>query len=315
MVWIWYLVKKYGGEESMNTNLAKQDVSGAKVDSLARPDALSAMLRSHQNAIKAVDSVISDIDEAAGLIADALRNNARLYYVGAGSSGLMAFADSCELPGTFRIPDSQIRMCMAGGIPVEGSMPGYTEDDISDGEAEASSLSEGDVAIVVSASGSTPYTLAFSQIAKKQGAKVIAIANVAGSELLSLGDVAIVLSTGVEVVEGSTRLAAGTAQKIALNMMSTQVGILMGHVHDGLMVNLHVDNIKLQQRATTIVSKLTNVDVTKAEHALRVAEYDTKLAVLLALEVDETGARALLQKCGGRLRDCLLLINNNTKKQ
>ncbi|MEM7320559.1 MAG: N-acetylmuramic acid 6-phosphate etherase [Pseudomonadota bacterium] len=275
------------------------------IDALPPSEALATMLSAHSDAIAGVAKALADIDTAAGIIAAALSSGARLYYAAAGSSGLMALADACELPGTFGVDGDQIRICMAGGVPVDGSMPGNTEDDSDQAQNAAKELRAGDVAIVVSASGTTPFALAFAETARQQGASVISIANVSGSALLGLGDVAIAVPTGPEVISGSTRLGAGTAQKVALNMISTQVGILLGHVHDGLMVNLVADNIKLRQRAAGIVKQIGGVDQDVAEQALIKADSNTKLAVLIARGIPIDHARALLNTHNGRLRNCL----------
>lgn len=275
------------------------------IDAVARQDALSAMLASHMDAVAIVSTAQNNIDTAAGYVARALAAGKTLHYAAAGSSALMALADSCELPGTFGIAAQQIRICMAGGVPADGVMPGYVEDDAADAVAAAQGMALGDVAIVVSASGTTPYSIAFAQTVKEQGNKVIAVANVSGSQLLEMADVGIALPTAPEVVGGSTRLGAGTAQKVALNMISTQAGILLGHVHDGFMVNFAPDNVKLRKRAAQIVMKIVGVSEAAADAALMQCGYDTKLAVLIAAGIDIDDARIRLEKAGGRLRDCL----------
>lgn len=277
----------------------------ATIDALPRLEALAAMRAAHEAAVGAVAPALSQIDAAAGRIAAAFAAGRTVFYAGAGSSGLMALADACEIPGTYGIDPGRIRVSMAGGVPADGVMPGDTEDDAGQAAADARAVAAGDVAVVVSASGTTPYALAFAERAQAQGAVVIGVANVPGSALLALADVAVALPTGAEVVAGSTRLGAGTAQKVALNMMSTQAGILLGHVHDGQMVNLVADNIKLRRRAAGIVAKIAGVSGGAADAALAAAGQNTKLAVLIATGLDAETARARLKAAGGRLRDCL----------
>lgn len=279
------------------------------IDAMSRQQALQAMFASHVAAVTTASGALAEIDAAAEVIANALTSGSTLFYAAAGSSGLMALADASELPGTFGIAQSQIKICMAGGVPVDGCMPGNTEDDIEQATADAQKMRPGDVAIIVSASGTTPFALVFADTSRSQGNAVIAIANVAGSKLLERADVAIALPTAPEVVGGSTRLGAGTVQKVVLNMMSTQAGILMGHVHDGLMVNLNPDNTKLRQRAAGIVTKVAGVSVETAEAALAKAEYNTKLAILIARGMDLGTARQMLNDAGGQLRDCLAYLN------
>lgn len=263
------------------------------------------MVRGHSLALEGVGDAIPQIAAAAALIAAGLQKGAVIHYAAAGSSGLMALADACELPGTFGLPQSQIRISMAGGVPTDGHMPGDTEDNCKDAEHDSSTLRAGDIAIVLSASGTTPYALAFASTAKGQGARVIGIANGSNPPLLQMADVAIALKTGPEVVEGSTRLSAGTAQKVALNMISTQVGILLGHVHNGLMVNLNPDNIKLRHRAAAIVSRIAAVNTADAERALAATDYDTKRAVLVVRGLHSDAAAELLDRHKGHLGPCL----------
>lgn len=281
------------------------DGQGIPVDALPRGEALSAMLASHMAALACVAQAQEAIGAAAAHLAHTLATGGTVFYAAAGSSGLMALADACELPGTFGVSAHQIRICMAGGVPVDGVMPGDTEDQTEQAVQAAQEMRAGDLAIVASASGATPFALAFARTARAAGHPVVGIACVAGTPLLAEADLPITLVTPAEVVEGSTRLGAGTAQKVALNMISTQAGILLGHVHDGLMVNLVPDNIKLRRRARQIVARIAAVSETAAEQALNHAAYDTKLAILMASGLDITAARDRLERAGGRLRDCL----------
>lgn len=274
------------------------------IDALPVEEALDAMLFSQCDAAVVVRSAIGDIAKAACAIADALGQGATLHYAAAGSSGLMALADACELPGTFQVPQTQIKVHMAGGVPTDAIMPGDTEDSTDDAARAAEHVANGDVAIVISASGTTPYALSFASIAKAKGATVVAISNTAGSALLATGDIAILLETGREVLQGSTRLGAGTAQKITLNMISTQAGILLGHVHLGMMVNLNPDNIKLRQRARDIVARIACVAEADAEAALQATDYNTKAATLVARGLDVAEATDLLARHKGHLRGC-----------
>lgn len=288
-----------------------RDGRALPIDALTRDDALTTMRASHMAALEAMASAQEAIDEAAAQVVATLSAGYTLVYAAAGSSGLMALADASELTGTFGIPSGQIRVCMAGGVPVDGIMPGNTEDDRNEAILAARAMKSGDLAIILSASGTTPYAIAFAETAKAQGNTVVAIANATKSSLLAMADIAIGLATAPEVVEGSTRLSAGTAQKVALNMISTQAGILLGHVHDGLMVNLVPDNIKLRQRAKEIVTRITGVPPENAQDALEQAGHDTKLAVLMAAGLNIDVARRRLADSGGRLRDCMSETTTN----
>ncbi|MDW4498479.1 N-acetylmuramic acid 6-phosphate etherase [Sulfitobacter sp. D35] len=283
------------------------------LDDLPRTEALRRMLDSQVAAARCVAGAIAEIDHAADAVAAAVAAGRRLHYAAAGSSGLMALSDASELAGTFGIPSKQVRIAMAGGVPVDARMPGDTEDGTDEARDAASGMKPGDVALVLSASGTTPFACAFAESARAKKAKVIAIANVARAPMLDLADIAISIPTAPEVIGGSTRLGAGTAQKIALNMISTQAGILLGHVHDGMMVNLVADNAKLRQRASGIVQRIAGVSEDAASNALSDARNDTKRAVLLASGASPEAAERLLAETGGRLRDCLAALRANDK--
>ncbi len=277
----------------------------ARIDALPVGEALALLLDGQIAAAGAVRAALPQIAAGAGLIAQTLRSGGALAYVAAGSSGLMALADAVEIPGTFGVSPDQIRIFCAGGIPVDGNMPGDTEDDITEAPRIAAGLGLGDLVIALSASGTTPFPCAVAGLARARGIKVVALANNAGSPLLQLADVAILLATPPEVLAGSTRMGAGTAQKVALNLLSTWAGVLLGHIHDGLMVNLRADNDKLRRRAAMIVASISGATPKAAADALRAARDETKLAVLLAAGGDDATSRRLLHDHGGHLRPCL----------
>lgn len=283
------------------------------IDALSGPDAMKAMIASHLFAVEALRTASDSIERAAHLVAAAFEDGKSVHYAAAGSSGLMALADACELPGTFQVPNALIKVCMAGGIPVDGHMPGDTEDSEEGAILAAQAVHNGDVALVISASGTTPYALGFARAASARGAIVVGIANIDGSPLLKISNLAISLSTAPEVVEGSTRLGAGTAQKVALNMISTHAGILMGHVHDGMMVNLNPDNKKLRKRAADIVCRISSVTPREAEDALAQSGHNTKLATLVASGVTLDDAKELLNHYNGSLRACLQNLPNKNE--
>ncbi|MDA7429713.1 N-acetylmuramic acid 6-phosphate etherase [Primorskyibacter aestuariivivens] len=271
------------------------------------PDDIAAILAQGQIAAAAsVAPVTSDIASGASAMADTIRNGGILHYVAAGSSGLMAAADAQELGGTFSIPPEQLRIHMAGGLPTGVEMPGDTEDG-TDGLREAlDGLQPRDTLIAVSASGTTPFTLAAARIAKAAGTRVVAIANNAGSALLDIADYPVCLSTPPEVLSGSTRMGAGTAQKIALNMLSSLMAVRLGHVHDGMMVNLRADNIKLRARALSIVARIADVTHDAAAEALNAAQGDVKPAVLIASKgISPERANTILRETEGNLRAAL----------
>ena len=195
-------------------------------------------------------------------------------------------------------------------------MRGAAEDDAAQAEADLARFAprKGDAVICVSASGSTPYTLLIAGRARAAGAVVIGIANAAGSALLRESDIAVLLDTGPEMVAGSTRLGAGTAQKIALNMLSVMVGLHLGHVHDGYMVNLVADNAKLADRAARIVAAVAKVDRAAAEAALAQTDGAVKPAILVARGATPAAATAAIDSLRGHLGPALACVTDDMSR-
>jgi N-acetylmuramic acid 6-phosphate etherase len=163
--------------------------------------------------------------------------------------------------------------------------------------------------ISTSASGSTPYTVAGLAAAKAAGAATIGIAGNADAPLFASADVSILLDAGPEVISGSTRMGAGTAQKSALNMLSTLIGVRLGHVHDGLMVNVRADNEKLRQRAQRMISKITGVGANVAAEALKQSDGEVKPAILIAAGAQsQAAAEAILGRTKGNVRSALAVL-------
>jgi len=271
-------------------------------------DALTVLADAQKAAAAAVDAALGDIAAASRLAADALSSGGRLVYAGAGSSGLMAMADALELPGTYGISRDRIVILLAGGAASLEDLAGGYEDDraLALTDASMAGIGPGDCVIAVSASGSTPYVLEIAAHARQKGARLVAMANNPGAALFAGADVSILLQTPPEVISGSTRMGAGTAQKIAFNLFSTLVGIHLGHVHDGHMVNLKADNIKLKGRACRIVSDISGVGLDEAERLLTRSEGSVKAAVLLAAGAkDASAAQAVLDRSGQSLRRAL----------
>ncbi len=267
---------------------------------------LSLLASGQQAAAAAVDAAIPSIEAGSDRMAQALRSGGKLVYAGAGSSGLMAMADALELPGTYGIPKDRILVLLAGGVASLGDLAGSPEDDVEQARRDAAVVEASDCVLCVSASGSTPYAVAVAQAARERGAQVVGIANNPGAALFSHADVSILLQTPPEVIAGSTRMGAGTAQKIAFNMLSTLAAIRLGHVHDGHMVNLHPDNIKLKARATRMVADIAGVAEEEAKRLLAMAEGSVKVAVLLAAGTPSAGdARRILHQNDDVLRSAL----------
>lgn len=299
--------------------VARTEQSHAEADGLdvAPPETvLDILLRAQVSAAEAVREALPALERAAGLAAASVEGGGRLGYAAAGSSGLMALADGLELPGTYGISRDRIKILFAGGEAALRDMAGGYEDDAGQAirDVEAAGLGEGDCVIGVSASGSTPYALAALRHARSRGAATIAIANNAGAAIFEGADVAVLLPTPPEIVAGSTRMGAGTAQKIALNMLSTLMAIRLGHVHDGFMINLVADNHKLKARAAHIVAAIADCGPGVAEACLDAAGGSVKAAVLMATGApDAPTAKEILEATGHRLRPALSMIEGSTR--
>jgi N-acetylmuramic acid 6-phosphate etherase len=283
------------------------------------PETILARLAAAQaEAVAVVASATPSIAEAASRIADTLRSGGRLAYAAAGSSGLMAIADALELPGTFGIPRERIELLLAEGIDNLFSLPAAPEDDETKAARDVArvGLNKGDCLIALSASGTTPYAVSALKAARAAGAATIGIANNDGVPLLDLADVAILLPTPPEVIAGSTRMGAATAQKIALNMISTMAAIQLGHVHDGYMVNLKADNRKLRARAARIVSAISGTSEDAAADYLQASGGAVKTAVLLAAGADDVkAAERLLIGADQNLRRAMAQLDGSARSR
>lgn len=270
---------------------------------------LAAIVTAQTQAVAAVAAAVPVLAAAGEAMADRLRAGGRMVYAGAGSSGLLAQIDALELPGTYGIAADRTPVLLAGGDAALLAMPAEAEDDSAAAVAAVVALDVGplDAIIALSASGTTAYPLAALTEGKRRGAMTVGIANNAGTPLLAQADFAVLLATPPEVVAGSTRMNAGTAQKCALNMLSTLVGIRLGHVFDGLMVNLQADNLKLRGRAVRIVAQACALPEPEAAALLAKAAGEIKTAILLHRLPGLTAAeaRARLVAAGGDIRAAL----------
>ncbi|MBZ9999372.1 MULTISPECIES: N-acetylmuramic acid 6-phosphate etherase [unclassified Mesorhizobium] len=282
------------------------------------PEAILASLADAQvEAAKTVHNAIPSIAKAAEIITGSLKGGGKLAYAAAGSSGLMALADALELPGTFGIRRDRIAILIAGGDGAFRALAGGPEDDTEEAATAVANagIGKGDCLIAISASGTTPYALRAIEEAARRGAATIGIANNRDSALLRLSGTAILLETPPEVIAGSTRMGAGTAQKIALNMLSTLAAIHLGHVHDGYMVNLMADNSKLRDRAARIVAAISGGSRDDAARLLEKSGGAVKTAILLAAGADSADtAQKILEEAGQKLRPALSALGHDPEK-
>ena len=274
---------------------------------------LSAIVAAQMQAIAAIHDAVPVLVSAGEAAADRMRRGGRLIYAGAGSSGLLAQVDALELPGTYGIEADRVPVLLAGGDHALFAIPSEAEDDADAAARSVESLDIGplDSLVAISASGRTPYTLAALMAAKLRGALSIGIACNADTPILQAADYAVLIATPPEVIAGSTRMNAGTAQKCALNMLSTLIGVRLGHVHDGMMVNLRAENDKLRRRAVRMVARACDLsDDTVAAHLLDRAGNEVKTAIILhSLSAGTVSdARAVLEAHAGNLRSALEAI-------
>jgi N-acetylmuramic acid 6-phosphate etherase len=268
-------------------------------------DALVALLAREQAiAADVVARATPSIALAVDAIVERLRAGGSLHYVGAGTSGRLAMLDAAECPPTFGTPPSLVVAHVAGGEPALVRAVEGAEDDAEAAIVEMRENVRAEDAVVgISASGGAPFVVAALREARLIGARAIALTSVAASALARAADLSIVVETGPEALAGSTRLKAGTAQKLVLNAISTATMVRMGRVYDNLMVDVVATNAKLQARAIRLVSSVAEVDAARARALLADAAGNVKVAIAMHRRgVDAAEARALLDEAGGFLR-------------
>jgi N-acetylmuramic acid 6-phosphate etherase len=267
-------------------------------------EVVRAVVRGHHDVIAAVEAAEPAIARLVDAAAERLAAGGRLVYAGAGSAGWLAFVDAMELEPTFSVPGTAL---VAGAEHPPGSLAeAAAEDDEAAGAAAVRALDPQpeDVLVAVSASGRTPYAL--GALGAAAGALTGAIVCARDTELARRADIAVEVPVGAEVISGSTRLKAGTAQKLVLNAFSTALMVRRGRTLGDLMTSMHVANSKLRDRATRICQAATGCDEAAAREALAAAEDDIAVAVvMLARNADAATARAALNATGGNLRRAL----------
>ncbi|MFN3266708.1 MAG: N-acetylmuramic acid 6-phosphate etherase [Deinococcales bacterium] len=279
------------------------------LDLLATADLVRVIAQDQENAVAAVLAVQVEIARAVDLATERLAQGGRLLYAGAGTSGRLAYLDSSELAPTFGWSPARARVAMAGGTEAVFKAIEGAEDDFAAGKADAMALSPHahDVLIGIAASGSTPYVLGALEAAKAVGALRIGLSNNPNTAVLHNADVPILLETGAEVISGSTRLKAGTAQKIALNTLSSSIMVRLNKVYGNLMVDLQATNIKLVARAVRLTCLATNANEADAKIALEHCGWHVKTAiVMLKKSLDSTAAQNLLESVQGSVRRALV---------
>lgn len=254
------------------------------IDTATTEEIVRLMAAEDRIVIKAVEQEIPQIVRAADVIADALKKGGRLFYLGSGTSGRLGILDAAELLPTYGVGEDKVKAIIAGGREAVFTPVERAEDDADAGRAAVRelALTEDDVVVGITASGRTPYVLGALQVTRTAGATAIALTCNSPSEVEKLAHITIAPIVGPEIVTGSTRMKAGTAQKIVLNMLSTTAMIRLGKVYQNFMVDMIPTNQKLRVRAQHMVSETTGVSVEEARQYLVEAEWNIKAAIVMA---------------------------------
>ncbi len=274
-------------------------------------DAVKAMYEGQLAALASIEPSLADISSAVDAAAEAIGQAGRLIYVGAGTSGRLAVQDGVELGPTFGWPDDRMVFCLAGGMDALIISAEGAEDSVEDGAAQIqkAGIGKGDVVFGVAASGKTPFTHSALKEANKLGAITIGIANNADTPVLQEAQFPILAETGSEIVAGSTRMKAGTSQKVILNMLSTAIMRKINRIYKGYMVDMVISNIKLEKRAIDMICSIADCSPVEAQEALKLADRHIKTAIVICSGQTLDASKQLLEAANGSLRSVLETLN------
>jgi N-acetylmuramic acid 6-phosphate etherase len=286
----------------------QRNAASRNLDRMSAMQIARLMNREDRKVAAAVGRQLPAIARAVDAIVKAIRNGGRMIYVGAGSSGRMAVLDAAECPPTFGTSPKLVQALIAGGRPaVTGAVEG-AEDSPANAKRDlrAKKLARRDVLVGITASGTTPYVLAGLKYARKRGATTVAITVNQHTPVARLAKILIAIDVGPEILTGSTRLKAGTSQKMVLNMLSTATMARLGHVYENLMIDVKPSNQKVSARILRILAEASGKSLSAAEHALRQAGHNMRVAlVMLELGVNAQGAKKKLRTAKGGVREAL----------
>jgi len=278
------------------------------LDRLSSKAVLRVMNREDRKVAILVGKQIPAIARAVDVIVRSIRKGGRLIYVGAGTSGRLAVLDASECPPTFGVSRDLVQALIAGGKKAVTEAVEGAEDSAANGARDLSmvKLTSKDVVVGIAASGTTPYVLGAMEYARKRRATTVAVTSNRRSPMAELAGIVIAPEVGPEVVTGSTRLKAGTSQKLVLNMLSTASMVRLGHVYENLMIDVMLTNEKLRGRAKRILAEASGKDLSVAEHALRQSGHNLRVAlIMLRLGISTSEARKKLTNAKGNLRRAL----------
>ena len=286
----------------------QRNPASRNLDRMTAREIVKLMNREDRKVTIAVGRAIPAIARAVDAIVAGIRKGGRLFYVGAGSSGRMGVLDAAESPPTFGTSPKLVQALIAGGRRAITHAVEGAEDSTRNGERDlrAKRLSRNDVVVGIAASGTTPYVLGALKYARRRGATTVAVTSNLRMPVGRLAKIVIAPEVGPEVLTGSTRLNAGTSQKMVLNMLSTAVMARLGHVYENLMIDVVITNEKVAERALRILAEASGKRVSAAEHALRAAGHDMRVAlVILKRGVGAREAKKLIAEARGDLRKAL----------
>ncbi|MBX9690067.1 MAG: N-acetylmuramic acid 6-phosphate etherase, partial [Candidatus Obscuribacterales bacterium] len=278
------------------------------LDTLNTEDLVRTVQEEDIEVAKSVAAVVPDIAKAVDLAAECLARGGRMVYFGAGTSGRLGVLDATECTPTFGVEPHMVQAWIAGGKEAMFQSFENAEDSFELGEedVEEANITGQDLVVGISASGRTPYVLGAMKKAKERGAKLVAVVNNPQSSMAAVADVAIAALVGPEAITGSTRMKAGTAQKMILNLLSTTTMVKLGKVYENLMVDLKPTNDKLRERAVSIICTVCDVQRPIAEGALVASNNKVKTAILmLKRKLGRAQAEDMLSKCKNSLRSAL----------
>jgi N-acetylmuramic acid 6-phosphate etherase len=286
----------------------QRNAASRDLDQMDTLKILQLMNREDRKVATHVAREIPSIARAVDAIVARLQRGGRLIYVGAGTSGRLAVLDAAECPPTFGVSRTQVRALIAGGSKALTNAVEGAEDSATNAirDLRRINLSTNDAVVGVAASGSTPYVMAAIKFARKRRALTIGVASNRNCPLRRAASIAITPEVGPEIIAGSTRLKAGTAEKLVLNMLSTTVMVRLGHVYDNLMIDMALTNQKLNERSTRILMEASGNPLSSVQHALRLSGHDLRTAlVMLKHSLSAPAARQRLVQSKGNLRQAL----------
>ncbi|MFC4803220.1 N-acetylmuramic acid 6-phosphate etherase [Neobacillus sp. GCM10023253] len=294
----------------MNVNITaltteQRNERSRNIDQLSTLEIITLMNEEDSTVADAVEAVLPQIESAIEAIYHSLKNNGRLFYVGAGTSGRLGVLDAAECPPTFCTPPELVQAIIAGGESAMFTAVEGAEDSLKEGanDLESKGFTKSDVVVGIAASGRTPYVIGALKHARKLGAVTVSIACNQNAEISEYADHHIEVVVGPEILSGSTRLKSATAQKMVLNMLSTTTMIKLGKIYDNLMVDLHASNIKLVERAKQIVMDIAGVPYEEAEKALKETNQKVKPAIVMLMGgVSVERANEVIEQANGFTR-------------